>query len=98
MDSIGSHRLGALFETIAGTGTRRGEAVGLRWDDIDLTRRVIVVRQQLVQESGRKKNQQAPAPRARAARPDASGCPSASRRPRLVRTGSSTWTRTPWAP
>ncbi len=62
LDSIGSHRLGALFETIAGTGMRRGEAVGLRWEDIDLTRRVIVVRQQLVQESGRKKNQQAPAP------------------------------------
>ncbi len=47
---------------IAGTGLRRGEAVGLRWDDIDFARRVIVVRQQVVQESGRKKNKEAPAP------------------------------------
>nr|WP_199800683.1 Arm DNA-binding domain-containing protein [Streptomyces marianii] len=61
LDSIGTHRLGALFEVIAGTGLRRGEAVGLRWDDVDLARRVIVVRQQVVQESGRKKNKQAPA-------------------------------------
>ncbi|MFB7459590.1 tyrosine-type recombinase/integrase [Streptomyces sp. NPDC056188] len=47
---------------IAGTGLRRGEAVGLRWDDVDFARRVIVVRQQVVQESGRKKNKQAPVP------------------------------------
>lgn len=61
LDSIGAHRLGAMFETIAGTGLRRGEAVGLRWDDVDLAARVIVVRQQIVQESGRKKNNEAPA-------------------------------------
>jgi hypothetical protein len=47
---------------MAGTGIRRGEACGLRWDDIDLTERAIVVRQQLVQESGRKKRKLAPAP------------------------------------
>ncbi|MGW0626070.1 tyrosine-type recombinase/integrase [Streptomyces sp. NPDC002758] len=62
LDSIGDHRLGAMFEVIAGTGLRRGEAVGLRWDDVDLARRIIVVRQQVVQESGRKKTRQAPAP------------------------------------
>ncbi|AZM47713.1 site-specific integrase [Streptomyces sp. WAC 06738] len=62
LDHIGTHRLGTLYEVIAGTGLRRGEAVGLRWDDIDLANRVIVVRQQVVQESGRKKNKQAPAP------------------------------------
>lgn len=62
LDSIGAHRLGSMFEVIAGTGLRRGEAVGLRWDDVDLVERVIVVRQQVVQESGRKKNDQAPAP------------------------------------
>ncbi|MEJ8643605.1 Arm DNA-binding domain-containing protein [Streptomyces sp. MS1.HAVA.3] len=61
LDSIGTHRLGAMFEVVAGTGLRRGEAVGLRWDDIDLASRVIVVRQQIVQESGRKKNKQEPA-------------------------------------
>ncbi|GAA2407321.1 tyrosine-type recombinase/integrase [Streptomyces glaucosporus] len=62
LDHIGTHRLGALFEVIAGTGMRRGEAIGLRWEDVDLARRVIVVRQQIVQESGRKKNKLAPAP------------------------------------
>lgn len=62
LDSIGTHRLGPMFEVIAGTGLRRGEAIGLRWDDVDLARRVIVVRQQIVQESGRRKNKQATAP------------------------------------
>jgi integrase len=62
LDAIGTHRLGAMFEVVAGTGMRRGEAVGLRWDDIDLAQRIIVVRQQVVQESGRKKNKQEPAP------------------------------------
>ncbi|MBL8927062.1 MAG: site-specific integrase [Pseudonocardia sp.] len=49
LDSLGGERLGALFETIAGTGLRRGEACGLRWSDVDLGRGVLVVRQQLVQ-------------------------------------------------
>lgn len=61
LDSIGTDRLGAMFEVVACTGLRRGEAVGLRWDDVDLARRIIVVRQQIVQESGRKKNKLAPA-------------------------------------
>ncbi|MFI6061650.1 hypothetical protein [Streptomyces sp. NPDC051286] len=30
LDHIGTHRLGALFEVIAGTGLRRGEACGLQ--------------------------------------------------------------------
>jgi len=42
-------RLGGLFELIAATGLRRGEAVGLRWDDVDLAAGVLTVRQQLVQ-------------------------------------------------
>ena len=62
LDSIGEHRLGAMFEVIAGTGLRRGEAVGLRWADVDLAARTLTVRQQVVQESGRKKNKLAPAP------------------------------------
>jgi len=49
LDSIGCDRLGPLFELIAGTGLRRGEACGLRWDDVDLAAGVLVVRQQLVQ-------------------------------------------------
>jgi integrase len=53
LDSLGSERLGALFEVIAGTGLRRGEACGLRWADVDLGRGVLVVRQQLVQVTTR---------------------------------------------
>ncbi|MCU1591667.1 MAG: integrase family protein [Frankiales bacterium] len=49
LDSLRGHRLAPLFETIAATGLRRGEALGLRWDDVDLERMVIVVRQQLLQ-------------------------------------------------
>jgi integrase len=60
LDSVGSHRLGAMFELIAGTGLRRGEAIGLRWDDVNLVRRTLTVRQQVVQESGRRK-EKAPA-------------------------------------
>jgi len=59
LDSIGTHRLGALFELVAYTGLRRGEALGLRWADIDLAARTLTVRQQIVQESGRKKTGQA---------------------------------------
>ena len=36
-------RLADLFEVIAGTGLRRGEALALRWSDIDLESRVLVV-------------------------------------------------------
>ncbi len=49
LDSLGGHRLAPVFEVIAATGLRRGEALGLRWDDVDLERGVIVVRQQLLQ-------------------------------------------------
>ncbi len=42
-------RLGALYELIAMTGLRRGEAVGLTWDDIDVERGHLTVRRQLVQ-------------------------------------------------
>ena len=51
LDSLGGDRLAALFELIAATGLRRGEACGLRWSDVDLGRGVLVVRQQLVQVS-----------------------------------------------
>jgi integrase len=49
LDSTGGDRLGALYELIAMTGLRRGEACGLRWIDVDLDRRVLYVRQQIVQ-------------------------------------------------
>jgi hypothetical protein len=49
LDHLGADPLAPVFETIAATGLRRGEALGLRWDDVDLERRVLVVRQQLLQ-------------------------------------------------
>lgn len=41
-----THRpvLYGLFATLAYTGLRRGEAMGLRWSDVDLKRRLITVR------------------------------------------------------
>jgi integrase len=49
LDHVAGHRFGALFEVMAATGLRRGEALGLRWSDIELELGVIVVRRQLVQ-------------------------------------------------
>ena len=43
LDSLRDDRLAALFELIAATGLRRGEACGLRWSDVDLGRGVLVV-------------------------------------------------------
>jgi integrase len=47
LDHIGSDELGVLFEVVAMTGLRRGEAVGLRWSDVDLERSRLVVGQQI---------------------------------------------------
>jgi integrase len=48
LDHVVSVRLGMIYETIAATGMRRGEALGVRWSDLDLEVGVIVVRQQLL--------------------------------------------------
>lgn len=53
LDVAAEHRLGALFELAMFTGMRRGELIGLRWTDIDLTRRVITIRNNRVQAAGR---------------------------------------------
>jgi integrase len=53
LDHTSEHRLGALFEVMAFTGLRRGEACALRWSDIDLEHGVIIVRSQLVEVGGR---------------------------------------------
>ena len=47
-DHAVSHRLGFVYELIAATGLRRGEALGLRWSDVDVERGLLVVNQQLV--------------------------------------------------
>ena len=49
LDTAGLHRLGPLFEIAVLTGMRRGEIIGLRWSDVDLTRRSIAVRNNRVQ-------------------------------------------------
>jgi integrase len=42
------HRLWALYTLMAYTGLRRGEAVGLRWRDVDLGRGLARIEQQIV--------------------------------------------------
>jgi integrase len=48
LDAIQGHRLFALFALVVLTGLRRGEALGLRWSDVDLDEGVIDVRQPVV--------------------------------------------------
>ncbi|XAS66558.1 tyrosine-type recombinase/integrase [Micrococcaceae bacterium Sec5.7] len=49
LDGASEHRLGALFEVAVLTAMRRGELCGLRWQDVDLPGRRLIVRVQLVQ-------------------------------------------------
>lgn len=49
LDIASEHRYGVIFEVAVFSGLRRGELAGLRWVDVDLTRRELVVRQQRVQ-------------------------------------------------
>jgi integrase len=47
LDPLDGDRLGPLFVLALATGLRRGELLGLRWADVDLPGRVLVVRQTL---------------------------------------------------
>lgn len=49
LDVAAEHRLGDMFTVATFTGMRRGELVGLLWDDVDLERREISVRRARVQ-------------------------------------------------
>jgi integrase len=49
LDAAMGDRLGALYELMAMTGLRRGEACGLRWRDVDLRLGVITVVQQVIE-------------------------------------------------
>lgn len=53
LEAHAEHRLYALFHLIAVAGLRRGEGLGLRWEDVDLDRRFIRVQQQLLEAGGR---------------------------------------------
>ena len=45
--AVAGHRLGALITVAVGIGLRQGEALGLRWQDVDLDAGVLSVRQTL---------------------------------------------------
>jgi integrase len=52
LDSASLDRLHPLYALLAVTGLRRGEAIGLRWQDVDLDRGLIRVEQQIVAVAG----------------------------------------------
>jgi integrase len=60
LNRCAQHRLGALFEVAVLTGLRRGEITGLRWSDVDLASRKMVVRRNRVTVNGRVQEQNAP--------------------------------------
>jgi integrase len=43
LEHVDGDRLAEFFEVMVGTGLRRGEALGLRWQDVDLEHRVLRV-------------------------------------------------------
>ena len=49
LDGIANERLAPMFHLLAYVGMRRGEAVGLRWQDVDLEAGELRVAQQIVQ-------------------------------------------------
>lgn len=53
LDAIADHRLYAAFHLALVTGVRRGELLGLRWEDVDLDVGQIAIVQQLAVERGR---------------------------------------------
>jgi len=48
LEAMAGERLYALWHTIAMTGMRRGEAIGLRWSDVDLENARLSVRRALI--------------------------------------------------
>jgi integrase len=50
--SLQGHRLQALFSLMLSTGLRRGEALGLRWEDLDEGKFLLHVRRQLLRQEG----------------------------------------------
>jgi len=52
LDAIGGDHLYPLYRLLIMTGLRRGEAVGLRWCDLDLDHGLLTVHQQVVNVAG----------------------------------------------
>ena len=48
LESVADDRLSPLWHTISMTGMRRGEAIGLRWNDVDLEAGRLSVRRALI--------------------------------------------------
>lgn len=53
LDAAQSSRYGILFDFLANTGLRRGEALALRWQDVDLARNTVQVRATLARVDGK---------------------------------------------
>jgi integrase len=52
-DAVAGERLSMAFVLLATTGMRRGEVLGLRWEDVDLDERALSIVQTLTTVSGR---------------------------------------------
>lgn len=52
LDAVKDDRLCALWRLLAMTGCRRGEALGLRWDDVDIEAATITIRRSLIVVDG----------------------------------------------
>ncbi len=53
LGGVAGDRLAELFELLMGTGLRRGEALALRWEDVDFHRRVLHVRRSVTDVGGK---------------------------------------------
>jgi integrase len=52
LEAVATHRLGALFSVALAVGLRQGEALGLRWEDVDLEAGTLTVRKTLQRIDG----------------------------------------------
>lgn len=52
LEHVRTDRLGTLFEILVASGLRRGEVLGLRWQDVDVATGTLTVAQQIVERAG----------------------------------------------